>query len=143
MAHPHGLTAEAQLLDVVRGVRNRWRTRHMLHGATIVAAGAFVLLVAASYVMELFRYAEPAVVASQIVAVLGIVALAIRFVALPAMSKAGDASVALYVEEHEPTLDGALVTAVEMQGSIENFVRELRSFHVSGQASGADVFEGT
>ena len=33
--------------------------------------------------------------------------------------------------------------AVEMQGSIENFVRELRSFHVSGQVGGADVFEGS
>lgn len=33
--------------------------------------------------------------------------------------------------------------AVEMQGSIENFVRELRSFDVSGQDGGAGVFEGS
>jgi hypothetical protein len=32
--------------------------------------------------------------------------------------------------------------AEEMQGSIENFVRELRSFHASSQG-GADVFEGS
>src|SRR5579862_9218067 len=115
MAHP-SLTAEAQLLDVVRGVRNRWRARHLLRGATIVAAGSFVLLVAASYTMELFRYAESAVLVSQIVAVLGIVALVVRFLVIPWMSPARDESVALYVEEHEPTLDGALVTAVEMQG---------------------------
>src|SRR5581483_11448062 len=75
------------------------------------------LLVAASYTMELFRYAESAVLVTQIVAALGIVGLIVRFLVIPGMSKAPDESVALYVEEHEPTLDGALVTAVEMRGA--------------------------
>ena len=33
--------------------------------------------------------------------------------------------------------------AEEMQGSIENFVRELRCFDVSGQIVEADAFEGS
>jgi len=33
--------------------------------------------------------------------------------------------------------------AEDMQGSIENFVRELRCFDVSAQAVGADTFEGS
>ena len=33
--------------------------------------------------------------------------------------------------------------AEEMQGSIENFVRELRCFDVSGQVVEADAFEGS
>jgi hypothetical protein len=35
------------------------------------------------------------------------------------------------------------VAAEEMQGSIENFVRELRCFDVSGQTVGADAYEGS
>jgi hypothetical protein len=41
-------------------------------------------------------------------------------------------------EQHQLARD-----AEEMLGSIENFVRELRCFDVSGQSLGTDTFEGS
>ena len=41
----HGFTADqGQLAGVVSGVRNRWRLKRALHGATITVAVAFVVL---------------------------------------------------------------------------------------------------
>ena len=41
----HGFaTDQGQLAGVVRGVRNRWRLKRALHGATLTVAAGFVVL---------------------------------------------------------------------------------------------------
>jgi hypothetical protein len=41
----------ARLTRVVRGVRNRWRMKRALRGASIVLAVAFVLLAGSAFVL--------------------------------------------------------------------------------------------
>src|SRR5439155_18787214 len=112
--HGTGLPSD-QLLGVVRGVRNRWRAKRALRGAAITLGAGFVVLLASSYAMHLLTYSDGAVVGARIVAALAIVALAIWFIVLPILPRLPDDQVALYLEEHEPSLDAALVTAVEAQ----------------------------
>src|SRR5947209_6358368 len=101
-AHEGGLSSQqSQLLGVVRGVRNRYRAKHLLRGAAIVVGGGWLAMAIAAYGMRLFKYSDSAVVGFRIAVVMAIVALIVRFLVLPLRSRFGDNQVALYLEEHE------------------------------------------
>jgi len=112
-AEPH---RERPLESIVRDVRARWRLRHALRGGTIAVLAGFAVLAAASYALKALHYADAAVLTLRIAAALAIAALVYRFVVRALLARPRDEQVALYVEEHEPSLDGALVTAVEVEG---------------------------
>ena len=118
MESTHDFTSDgARLTDVVRGIRNRWRLKRALRGASIVIAGGFVLLATSAFILDALRYGETAVTVVRTLALLLLAVLAVIFVVLPLLPKRmpADRRVALYLEEHEPSLDAAVVTAVEMQ----------------------------
>jgi hypothetical protein len=103
-----------ELLRVIHKVRNRWRLRLALRGAAIVIALGFIVFAMSAYGMDYFRYSEGAVVAFRVFAYLAIAALTVRFlVLLPLFRRVSEEQVALYIEEHEPSLQQALVSAVE------------------------------
>ncbi|MGH7634882.1 MAG: hypothetical protein ACRENC_14195, partial [Gemmatimonadaceae bacterium] len=117
MENVHGVerAPSAQLLGVVRGVRMRYRAKHLLRGAAIAVAGAWVALVLSAYLLNLLKYSDGAVLGVRIVALTAIVALIARYIVLPLRAKLGDDQVALYLEEHERSLKATVITAVEMQ----------------------------
>src|SRR6185312_1554530 len=88
---------------------------HLLRGAAITVAGAWVVLALSAYLLNLLKYSDGAVLGVRIVALTAIVALIARFIARPFLPKLGDEKVALYLEEHERSLKAAVITAVEMQ----------------------------
>ena len=103
-----------ELLHVIHKVRNRWRLRLALRGAAIVLALGFIVFAISAYGMDYFRYSEWAVVAFRLFAYLALAALTVRFlILLPLFRRVSDEQVALYIEEHEPSLQQALVSAVE------------------------------
>ena len=108
------VNARAQLLEVVRQVRRRWRIKLALRGAVgfllaglrrdrrdrLHARGAQV-----HARRDLLRSASsPALV---------LVAAGAWFFARPLSRKVTDEQVALYLEEHEPTLDSTILSAME------------------------------
>jgi hypothetical protein len=107
-------SSAATVFGVVGNVRRRWRLARALRGLAIVAGALVVLLVVAALLLQAVTYAPAAVIAARIVAGVVMVALLAYYVVLPLLPKPSDASVALYVEEHEPTLEGSLVSAVEV-----------------------------
>jgi len=113
-AHGTSIPSE-QLIGVVRGVRNRYRTKRALRGAAITVAVSWAILAASAYVMNATRYSEGVVLGTRIVALLAILAVAIWFIVRPLLPKFGDDQVALYLEEHEHSLKASVITAVEMQ----------------------------
>src|SRR5262245_45181346 len=119
MESVHGVPSQ-QLLGVVRGVRSRWRAKRALRGAAITIGAGFLVLLASSYAMHALKYSDGAVLGARIVAALAIVALAVWFIVLPILPRVRDEQVALYLEEHEPTLDATVVTAVEVQNGGAN-----------------------
>ncbi|MEX2178119.1 MAG: DUF4175 family protein, partial [Gemmatimonadaceae bacterium] len=103
-----------QVLGVVHGVRRRWRLARVLRGIAIAAAGILVTLVACALILEVAKYAPSAVVGSRTALALVSAVLLGWFVVRPLLPRPRDEQVALYVEEHEPSFEGALVSAVEM-----------------------------
>lgn len=102
------------LLRVVRTVRNRWRLRVALRGLAVVILVAAALVLGAGYAIDASRFDPAAVNAVRWLAYLALVAVAWRFLVRPLRRRVGDERVALYLEEHEPSLNGRLLAAVEL-----------------------------
>jgi hypothetical protein len=109
-----GDSSVAQIFGVVHGVRRRWRWARTLRGAAIAVAGVLASLVIAALILDAARYAPGAVIAARVIVGLVSVGLIAYFVVLPLLPRPHDEQVALYVEEHEPSFEGALVSAVEV-----------------------------
>jgi hypothetical protein len=83
-----------------------------LRGAAAAVAIALVALVAAAYGLEASRFTPTSIVAFRILVLLA-VALGIGFLLVrPLFRTVSDEQVALYLEEHEPSLQAAIVSAV-------------------------------
>lgn len=106
-----------ELLQVVRSVRRRWRGRNLLRGGLIVLCAGFVAFAAAVWAMDYSLYTESAVRWMRVFTWVALGALAARFLLLPLVQKASDQQVALYIEEHEPELQSAVISAVELSES--------------------------
>jgi hypothetical protein len=74
----------------------------------------FLAFAASAFGMDYFRYSEGSVVAFRVFAYIAMAALAVRFlVLLPLFRRVSDQQVALYIEEHNPELQQAVLSAVE------------------------------
>lgn len=118
-----------ELHRVIRLVRNRYRLRVLLTGAVIFLVGAFVLLVFSAILLEQFKFGPTAVIVIRIVFYLVLAGLLLRFLVLPLSRRLSDSDIALYIETHEPTLQAALLSAVEYDaraaGDAPGLVRRL------------------
>jgi hypothetical protein len=106
-------TGYDELRDVIRGVRRRWRMKVGLRGAAIVLATGLFALAVSAYAMDHFRYEPWAVTSFRLFAYVALAALATRFLVVPLWGRVPDERVALYLEEHEPSLQAAVLSAVE------------------------------
>ena len=107
----------AHVLGVVHGVRRRWRMARVLRGVAITLAGVLVTLVASALILEAVKYAPAAVIATRIATAVVALGLLAWLVVRPLLPRPRDEQVALYVEEHEPSFEGSLVSAVEISGA--------------------------
>jgi hypothetical protein len=101
----------------VHGVRDRWRLKRALRGVSIVLAVAFVLLAGSAFVLEKLHYGHGPLVIVRGVVLAIVAAMAVVLVVVPLLPvrRPSDRRVALYLEEHAPSLDAAVLTAVELQ----------------------------
>jgi len=102
-----------QLVDVIRSVRNRWRLRLALRGAVVVLAGTVLALLLSASGLESFRFSAGAIIAFRILSVTVFVALLCYGLVWPLRRRVTDAQVAMYLEECDPTLEAAIISAVE------------------------------
>ena len=102
------------LLRVIRRVRNRWRTRRLILGFTMVGAAAVLVVGVSSAAMDALRYAPWVVRGLQAAAWLTFAAVVWRFVIRTLRSRVTDEQVARYVEEHDPTLRESVSSGVEL-----------------------------
>jgi hypothetical protein len=118
-----------ELRRVIRLVRTRYRLRVLLTGAVIFLVGAFVLLVFSAILLEQFRFGPTAVVAIRVLFYLALAGLLFRFLVFPLSRRLSDSDIALYIETHEPSLQAALLSAVEYDsradGNAPGLVRRL------------------
>ncbi|HUG55214.1 MAG TPA: hypothetical protein VMR21_16525, partial [Vicinamibacteria bacterium] len=101
-----------ELRQVIRSVRRRWRLKVALRGAALVLAAGLVTIAVSAYAMDHFRYEPWAVTGFRLFAYLTLAALTVRLLVLPLWGRVTEDRVALYVEEHEPSLQAAVLSAV-------------------------------
>ena len=112
--HSADRSSYEELLRVIRRVRSRWRVRRLILGFTMVGAAAVLVVGVSSAAMDALRYAPWVVRGLQAVAWIAFGAAVWRFVVRPFRSRVTDEQVALYVEEHDPTLREAVISGVEL-----------------------------
>jgi len=103
----------SELVDVIRRVRNRWRLKLALRGAVVVVAGTVLALLLSASGLESFRFSAPAIIAFRIVTITVFVGLLFYGLVWPLRRRVSDAQVAMYLEESDPTLEAAIISAVE------------------------------
>ncbi|MDH3223176.1 MAG: DUF4175 family protein, partial [Gemmatimonadota bacterium] len=104
---------DIEILRVIGQVRRRWRLKLLLRGMVIVGAGALATFLVSVVGLQTFRFQPDAVQAFRILLWVATLALFVRSVLLPLFRRIPDDRVALYLEEHEPSLQSQLLTAVE------------------------------
>lgn len=135
-------TAPEELRGLLGSIRRRWRLRHVLAGALFLVALALVLMLAGAFVLRQFRFSPESVIATRWSVIGILIAAAAWWIARPLVRRANDERVALYTEEREPALEGALLGAVDVVSSsggappplgghlIAHTVRQLRTLEV-------------
>ncbi len=103
-----------QLIRAIRYVRSRWRLRNVLKGLAFVVLFGFTAFAISAYGMEYFRYTAWSVRLFRIFTYLALLAIALRFIVRPLAKRVTSEQVALYMEEHDPSLKEAVSSAVEM-----------------------------
>src|SRR4029077_14853919 len=103
----------AELLDVIRSVRNRWRQRLAVRGIVLVVAGTLLALFLSASSLEALRFSVGAIIAFRLIAALVFAGLVWVFLVRPIRREVSDSQVAMYLEENDPSLEAAILSAIE------------------------------
>src|SRR5689334_2254184 len=110
---PSGSDRRAELVDVIHRVRNRWRLKLALRGAVIVVAGTLLALMLSASSLEALRFSPTAIISFRLIALLVFAGLVMIGFVQPLRRRVTDGQVALYLEEKDPTLQAAILSAIE------------------------------
>ena len=102
-----------EILRAIRHVRNRWRLRVALRSIAVLVAAALGTLLASSYGLELMKFSPGAIIGFRIATYVALLGAGWWFFIRPIARRVSDEQVALYLEEHEPSLQAAILSAVE------------------------------
>ncbi|MEQ1574863.1 MAG: DUF4175 family protein, partial [Vicinamibacterales bacterium] len=106
-------TPPTDLLGIVSYVRGRWRTKLAVRGAVTILLICAAVFFAAAFGLQWARFSAPSIIAARVLLALVAAGSAFWFLVRPLRRKVTDDQVALYLEEHEPSLQATLVSAVE------------------------------
>ncbi len=109
----HRTNRHPEVLRMVRRIRQRWRTRIAIRGAAIILGAGLVAFLVSVYGLEFFRFSASSVVAFRAVLWVVMAGLTVRYLAWPLTRRVSDEQAALYLEENEPSLEAAVLGALE------------------------------
>ena len=101
------------MVDVIRRVRNRWRLRIAMRGVAVLAAAGLGAFLVSSYGLEVFKFSGGSVLAFRMLTYVALLGLAYWYLIRPLARPIPDEQVALYLEEHDPSLQAAVLSALE------------------------------
>src|SRR5687767_3146461 len=103
----------AELINVIRQVRRRWRMKVALRGALLVVVLTIAVFLVSARALEAARFTPEAIFAFRL-GFLAVMAGLIAFMLVrPLVRRVSDGQVAMYLEEHEPSLQAAIISALE------------------------------
>ena len=106
----HGRT---ELVEVIREVRVRWRRRLAARGALVVLAGTVLALLVSASGLEQLRFSPAAIIVFRVLVVGVFAALGAYALVKPLRRKVTESQVAMYLEERNPSLEAAILSALE------------------------------
>ena len=109
--------SRTELIAVIHHVRRRWRLKLALRGAAIAAGCAAAALVLSAWGLQWMRFTPESILAFRVLMAVVLGVLGYVFLARPLLRRVTDEQVALYLEEHEPSLEAAIISAVEAEGA--------------------------
>ncbi|HUR34470.1 MAG TPA: DUF4175 family protein, partial [Vicinamibacterales bacterium] len=110
---PGGSDRREELVAVIHRVRNRWRLKLALRGAVIVVAGTLLALLLSASSLEALRFSASAIITFRILAFVVFAGLVVIGFVQPLRRRVSDGQVALYLEEKDPSLEAAILSAIE------------------------------
>ena len=113
LSNPWSSGGRNDLMDVIRRVRNRWRLRIALRGAAVLLAAGLGAFLLSAYGLEFFKFSATSVVVFRVLTYVTLAGLAYYFLVRPLARPIPDERVALYLEEHDPSLQAAVLSALE------------------------------
>ncbi len=105
--------ANRRLLELVASIRWRWRSRIFLRGLTWVGVVSGAVLFLSAMGLEQMRFSAEAVVWLRLLTWGTLGFTTVWFLVRPLLRRVTDERVALYLEEHEPALEHAVVSALD------------------------------
>src|SRR3989442_1672081 len=105
--------SRAELVDVVREVRRRWRLKLAARGAAIVIGGTVLALLVSASGLEALRFSSHAIIGFRAFIMIIVAPLLARWVVAPLLRRVNDIQVAMYLEECDPSLQAQIFSAVE------------------------------
>src|SRR5262245_53641816 len=112
-ASPH--VHHSELTGIIHQIRKRWRMKLALRGAAFVLAGCALALLFSAYGLERLKFSPGSIIAFRVGMVMITGALCGYFFVLPQWRRVTDEQVALYLEESEPSLESAILSAIEAE----------------------------
>src|SRR5262245_48818189 len=108
-----GSDRRSELVEVIHRVRNRWRMRLAMRGAVVVVAGTLLALLLSAGGLEALRFSSAAIIGFRVLALAIFGGLVTWAFVKPLRRQVGDSQVAMYLEESNPALQAAIMSAVE------------------------------
>jgi hypothetical protein len=110
-------SARPELPQVIDRLRQRWRLRLFLAGLAQTLAIMIGLILTSAWCLNHWHFASNAVWLFRSVTILSLICLLLHYCINPLRRQVSDARVALYLEEHEPSLRSIIVSAVDARQS--------------------------
>ena len=101
------------LVATIRQIRRRWRYKLMLRGAVGVLGIGATALALSAWGLEAWRFTPGAIITFRILMALAMASLLGWFIVRPLLWRVSDEQVAMYLEEHEPSLQAEIISAIE------------------------------
>jgi hypothetical protein len=101
------------LLGIIAEVRRRWRLKLALRGVVRILAILVAFFLVAAVLMQWDRFSPVSIVLARVSLAVTLLASLYWFLVRPLRQRVTDEQVALYLEEHEPSLQATLLSAVE------------------------------
>ncbi|HSG00905.1 MAG TPA: DUF4175 family protein, partial [Vicinamibacterales bacterium] len=111
--------ASHELVDVIAKVRKRWRMRQLLTGGVAIVGGGLLAVVLASWGLQYFKFSPASVTTFRVITLALLAGLVVWWGIRPMRRRVTDVQVALYCEEHDPSLQAAILAAVAAQQSTD------------------------
>src|SRR6478735_4301529 len=142
----------SELVSIIHDVRKRWRMKLALRGGAMAAACVALSLILSAFALQWLRFTPQSILGFRIAIAVVVAIVAYALLVRPMLRRVSDEQVALYLEEHEPSLEAAIISAVEAERSglsaqspalvrklVQNAVEKVRSLEDGRRVERAPV----